>query len=150
MSLYLYGDLVYCTVCGIMRPCRNYPGQPRTWVHNRFNKKMAKLKTRMEYGFTIHQYLWMWNGFYLELKFCCSLLYSISAFVKHSYGRQSNKLSIFLSAARFGGLSSTTRQQRLIKLAPNQRKRVWGTTGQASSVWAAPFTRQFICFIGEG
>lgn len=57
MALYLYGDLVYATVYGIMEPYKNYPGRPRTPAHNRFNKWMSKLPIKVEHGFAIHQNL---------------------------------------------------------------------------------------------
>lgn len=46
MALYLYRDPTYCTVYGIMRPYKNYPNQPRTPAHNRFNKNHGKAMYR--------------------------------------------------------------------------------------------------------
>ena len=67
-TLYLYGDLVYSTVYGIMGPYKNYPGKPHTATQNQFNKIMSRLRIEVEHGFAIHQNLWAWNGFHLGLK----------------------------------------------------------------------------------
>lgn len=68
LALYLYGDPTYSTIYGIMGPYKNYPNQPRTAAHERFNKAMSRLRIEVEHGFAIHQNLWIWNGFHLGLK----------------------------------------------------------------------------------
>ena len=67
-ALYLYGDPAYCTVYGIMGPYRNYPNCLRNPAQDKFNKVMARLRIEVEHGFPIHQNLWTWNGFHLQLK----------------------------------------------------------------------------------
>lgn len=67
-ALYLYGDPAYSTVYGIMGPYKNYPQKPRTAAQEKFNKTMAKLRIEVEHGFAIHQNLWAWNGYHLQLK----------------------------------------------------------------------------------
>ncbi len=67
-ALYLYDDPAYCTVYGIMGLYRNYPNRLRTPTQDKFNKVMARLRIEVEHGFAIHQNLWTWNGFHLQLK----------------------------------------------------------------------------------
>lgn len=67
-ALYLYGNPAYCTVYGIMGPYKNYSNRPRTPAQDKFNKVMSRLRIEVEHGFGIHQNLWTWNGFHLNLK----------------------------------------------------------------------------------
>lgn len=41
-ALFLYSDLAYCTVYGIMGSYKNYLSQPCTPAEDQFNKMMAK------------------------------------------------------------------------------------------------------------
>lgn len=66
--MYLYGNLVYNNIYKIMRPYKNYLSWPQILAQTKFNKAMAWLQIEVEHGFTLHQNLWTWNGFYLNLK----------------------------------------------------------------------------------
>ena len=66
--LYLYDDLEYCTIYGIMKPYRYYSNCLHTPAQDKFNKVMAILRIKVEHSFAIHQNLWTWNGFHLQLK----------------------------------------------------------------------------------
>lgn len=67
-ALYLYGNLVYSIVYGIIGLYKNYLGWPKTLAHNQFNKIMSKFKIEMKHEFAIYQNLWTWNSFYWDLK----------------------------------------------------------------------------------
>ncbi len=67
MALYLYEDLIYSTIYGIIEPYKNYFNRPRIPAYNCFNKAIAKLCIEVEHSFTLHQNLWTWNGFYFGL-----------------------------------------------------------------------------------
>ena len=67
-ALYLSSNPAYCTVYSIMGPYRNYPNHLRTLAQDKFNKVIARLRIEVEHGFAIHQILWTWNGFHLQLK----------------------------------------------------------------------------------
>lgn len=67
-ALYLYSNLAYCTIYGIMRPYKNYPNYLYTPAEDKFNKVMVRLRIKVEHDFVIHQNLWTWKDFHLQLK----------------------------------------------------------------------------------
>ena len=67
-ALYLYGDLAYCTIYGIIEPYRNYLNRLRTLAQDKFNKVMARLRIEVEHNFSIHHNFWTWNSYHLQLK----------------------------------------------------------------------------------
>lgn len=83
VALYLYDDPAYSTVYDIMGPYKNYPNWLKTTAHKRFNKVIFWLRIGIEYGVVIHQNLWTWNGFHLDLKFrqCITICYIDSVFI---------------------------------------------------------------------
>lgn len=95
-ALYLYSNPAYSTIYGIMGPYKNYPSRPQTLAQNKFNKAMSRLQIEVKHGFALHQNLWTWNGFHLNLKICQSAIigYAISVLLSNIWtclrGNQTN------------------------------------------------------------
>lgn len=52
---YFYENFVYTKIYDIIGTYKNYPGRPRTFTHNQFNKIISKLKLEVKHGVAIYQ-----------------------------------------------------------------------------------------------
>lgn len=53
-DFYLYRDLAYCTIYGIMGLYKNFLGRPQTSVQEKFKKTISRLQIELKHGFAIH------------------------------------------------------------------------------------------------